>query len=364
MPSGRLHDDAEPQLARSARDATAASPAREAAPTTASPKTTAEAVLLLQRQHGNRAVARLARARLLARDETTTTDDPATQQLQDSELTLTGTRIALTDELLAHISGDGDSSQPPLLKKHRKDSTYQKVEGTAFGGGTPSPADVTQGGVGDCYLLAAMAAVARANPSVIEHMIKDNGDGTFDVTLYKDTAWFGTKLEKRVVKVTNTFPVDKNGVPIYAKKATGLDGKVALWVMLIEKAYAQREGGYDEIEGGEAGDALQVLTGQKKTQHELDDFSELQIRSTLDTLVANSYAITASPRRTGDDSDLAKEQDAVGIIRKHAYTVLRYDKDVDKIILRNPWGYQDPQPLSPAQFKKYYRWFVSVPTKT
>lgn len=342
----RLHDEEEP--ARSSRQS--------------EPQSTADAIRLLQRHAGNRAVARMARERRLAR-EVAAVDDSHAAQLQASDLTLTGIRVAITDELLAHITGDADSSQPPLLKKHREKATYKKVEGTAFGGATPSPADVVQGGIGDCYLLAAMAAVAKANPSVIENMIKDNGDGTFDVTMYKDTALIGTKLEKRVVRVTNEFPLDKDGNPIYAKKATGLDGKVALWVMLIEKAYAQREGGYDEIESGDGGAALQVLTGQVSTKHELDDFAEFQIRATLKVLTQNSYAVTASPRRTGDDSDLAKEQDAAGIIRKHAYTVLRYDEDVDKVILRNPWGRDHPKALSPAEFKKFYRWFESVPTK-
>ena len=34
-----------------------------------------------------------------------------------------------------------------------------------------------------------------------------------------------------------------------------------------------------------------------------------------------------------------------------------------KITIRNPWGYDDPKPLSPAEFRKYYATFKSVPTK-
>jgi hypothetical protein len=314
----------------------------------------------------------MAHARMLAREAATeapaTTDDSHADALEADDLTLTGERIPITDALIALVKGegqgDGDADMPPLLKKHRKDSHYGAVAGTAFGDPTdqPSPADVKQGALGDCYLLAALAAVARANPAAIRAMIKENADGSFDVTLYKDVAIIGTSLEKRVVHVTNTFPLDKNGDPLYAQKATGLSGKPALWVMIIEKAYAQREDGYDEIEEGDAGKALQIITGQKRTRHELDDFSELQIISTLDYLLPNSYAVTASPRRTGEDSDLAKEQDKFDIVRKHAYTVLRVEPD-KKILLRNPWGYQDPKPMTAAEFKKFYRWFDSVPTK-
>ena len=47
-----------------------------------------------------------------------------------------------------------------------------------------SPNDVTQGSLGDCWLAAAMAAVARARPEVIRSLIHDRGDGTYDVSLY------------------------------------------------------------------------------------------------------------------------------------------------------------------------------------
>ena len=353
MPRERAADDPRREEERAARTEPAAPPA-------------VQMMRTLQQGAGNHAVAQY-----VARQEETATEEPAAAALppaattlQAAEETLSGARIAITDDLLALIGGGGDQAEPAAMKKHRDTATTGKVEGTAFGGATPSPADVKQGSIGDCYLLAALAAVAKSKPSVIENMIKDNGDGTFDVSVYEDVAWFGKDLEKKTIKVTNTFQLNDKGEPLYAKRATGLDGKPALWVMLIEKAYAQLHGGYQDIGGGgEGGDALEAITGKKATKHDLDDYKEFQVEATLEVLLSNEFAITASPRRTGDKSDLAKEQDAAGIIRKHAYTVLRYDKSSKQIILRNPWGYSDPKPLSPAEFIKFYRHFESVPTK-
>jgi hypothetical protein len=316
----------------------------------------------LQQTAGNHAVSQLVARQ---EEESAEAAPPAgLQTLQGDESTLTGARIAITDELMALVGGESEQAEPSKLKKHRGTATYGEVEGTPFGGATPSPADVKQGAIGDCYLLAALAAVAKANPSIIEGMIKDNGDGTYDVSIYEDVAWFGKDLKKKTVKVTQTFPLDEKGDPIYAKKATGLDGKPALWVMLIEKAYAQLKGGYEDIGGGgDSGEALEAITGKKVKEYDLDEYKDFQIEATLELLTSNGHAITASPRRPSAKSDLAKEQDAADIVRKHAYTLLRYEKASKTIILRNPWGFQDPKPLSPAEFRKFYATFKSVPTK-
>jgi hypothetical protein len=42
--------------------------------------------------------------------------------------------------------------------------------------------DVDQGGIGNCYVMASIAAVARQDPERIKNMVHDNGDGTYTVT--------------------------------------------------------------------------------------------------------------------------------------------------------------------------------------
>ena len=59
--------------------------------------------------------------------------------------------------------------------------TYSVVAGSLFGDNpnpaldVPSSPDMEQGGVGDCYLIAALGAIADSSPAAIENMIIPNG---------------------------------------------------------------------------------------------------------------------------------------------------------------------------------------------
>lgn len=124
----------------------------------------------------------------------------------------------------------------------------------------PSLNDVTQGGLGDCYLLAALSAVINRDPQLIKDCMKDNGDGSVTVRLFKYMAkadGSGNELVPHYVKV-------KKAVPEGQPYASG-----SLWVQLIEHAYAasgfhkNRSGtNYNEIAGGDAGKFIQTITGR------------------------------------------------------------------------------------------------------
>jgi Calpain family cysteine protease len=371
VPKARAHDDREQ-----------AEPVADAGAAAAPPVTTA--VEALQRSAGNHAVARL-----LAREPAPTAEaDPALvdpvpkeaiDELKDPANSVYGVKMPITVELIDLLTpkshGKGDKREKP---EGGGKYAYTKFSGAAFVKGKDDkgvedpnsidPNDVKQGQLGDCYLLASMAAIARANPEAIRRLVSGpNPDGTFNVTIYSDTGGaFSTKWTPKTVKVTPTFPSFTSGGPAFAERGDidPAQGGPELWVMLIEKAYAQLKGGYEDIGGGgDSGEALEAITGKKVKEYDLDDYKDFQIEATLELLTSNGHAITASPRRPSAKSDLAKEQDAAGVIRKHAYTLLRYDKASKQIILRNPWGYDDPKPLSPEEFRKFYATFKSVPTK-
>ncbi len=120
--------------------------------------------------------------------------------------------------------------------------------------GKPSPGQIQQGNLGDCYLLAAMSSVAATNPDHFFSHMKDNFDGTVTVRLYEDV----NKPKNFVVK--KSVVKDK-----YAKGS--------LWVKLYEKAYVaagytgklgvqQGPKTYDSISGGDGDVALMHLTGK------------------------------------------------------------------------------------------------------
>ena len=75
----------------------------------------------------------------------------------------------------------------PARKVERGGLRHKSVSTPIFVG-EPSEKDVRQGGLGDCYLLAALAAVARTNPSRIKRMVTDNPDGeTVTVRFFRAT---------------------------------------------------------------------------------------------------------------------------------------------------------------------------------
>jgi hypothetical protein len=123
----------------------------------------------------------------------------------------------------------------------------------------PAIEDVRQGGIGDCYLLAAIASVVKTKPEhFISHMV-DNLDGTVTVKMYEND---GTPVN---------ISINKSVVGEHYAEG-------ALWVKLLEKAYAaagysgsavlperMNKASYENIEGGSGGVALTHLTGAKTT---------------------------------------------------------------------------------------------------
>jgi hypothetical protein len=82
-----------------------------------------------------------------------------------------------TDLPSLSVSAIGESNYNP---------TYQTSALPLFNPNTNAPSylDVNQGYLGDCYFVAALGEVALQDPSAIENMITDNGNGTYSVLFY------------------------------------------------------------------------------------------------------------------------------------------------------------------------------------
>lgn len=87
----------------------------------------------------------------------------------------------------------------------------------------PSENDVIQGRLGDCYLVASLSGIVSAEPQIIKNAIKDNGDGTCTVKLYRPGI---TESKPVYIKVPKLQP--KNHA-----------AKNALWVNMFELAYTE-----------------------------------------------------------------------------------------------------------------------------
>lgn len=206
-----------------------------------------------------------------------------------------------------------------------------------------SPSDVNQGALGDCYFHAAMMALAMKNPGVIEDAIEDLGDGNYAVTFYQGGA-------PVTVEVSNVFPVNKDGKPVYAQPSTDHPGpRKDLWPLILEAAYAELEGGYGEIEGGSAGATMSLLTGVESDSLAFGESDGLQLGGGLSDEQWNSFAAQAFDRPTvasvrddlswwpfvGSKTELSNSDT---LFSDHSYVVKEVDLSEGTVTLENPWG--------------------------
>ena len=290
------------------------------------------------------------------------TQDPAVAAVKASTDTVLGVRVGIDPFLASLLEPQAPADPAPLPDDAA--AAKQKVTGTAYGTGAKvDPADVSQGGLGDCYLLAMMIAIARVHPEALEKLIKDNGDGSFTVTLYEDHLIGGATPYTETV--TSEVPVGNAGSPLYAQVNKRADGSRPLWPLLIEKAYAKHQGSYAAIQGGSGSKAAQVLNQGGGTVHKTADYDEGQIADLIDASVAKNRAITAGTiHRKYDDianwlqtnlgtptSEVARVEKQWDIKAPHMYIVKSVDKKAKTIDLINPWGHDHLTGLPLGVFK-------------
>lgn len=268
-----------------------------------------------------------------------------------------------------YLNGDDFSSDPDIPKEDKKDEDKQYEYGTLtnvddiiYG---INANDIQQGSLGDCYFMAALGSVALANPDLLKNNIHDNGNGTYTVILYEKKD--GTLVSVPVIVDGNDFPLNKNGNPAYARfgDTDKKDETREIWPMLYEKAYAQLHGGYDDIEGGKAYEAMEEITGIPSTHvHPADlTFAELQENLNNNAISVSSHNDTeylGFIENKNDKSDTEYYEDggpvetqlgdipAEGENREeylhssHAYIVTGTEVvDGEQwVTMRNPWGWE------------------------
>lgn len=228
--------------------------------------------------------------------------------------------------------------------------TYQRFNGAPFvqGKGDANELamnDVRQGAVGDCFLMASIAAVVQAYPDVVRRLIHPKGGGKYDVTLY-------VRGVARSVEVDDQFPAsDVRGTSVAGYAGTGdKDGdRREIWPMLIEKAYAKLKGGYGAIQGGSVPDGLGALTGKNSSVIPVTASfaTEQKIQRGLERAQKEGQPMVAATDEFTDEQ--AREAKELGLIAKHAYAVRHVDDD--RIELYNPHGHTHVT-LTVAQAKR------------
>ena len=203
-----------------------------------------------------------------------------------------------------------------------------------------APEAICQGRIGNSSFLSVLMAVANSNPTLIKNMIHDNHDGTYVVS----------------------FPGDRER-PVCVKSPTEAEmglfnggSAYGTWAIIMEKAYGAyrlqndnplvlrmrpearmaAEGG---IGVGREASALELLTGQAKSNYVVSSDRTEEIRSILEEKFCKGLKmpVTTCPDFTplmGIDKPTAS-----GFCNRNSYTIIDYDPngpDGGWVVIQNP----------------------------
>jgi len=225
----------------------------------------------------------------------------------------------------------------------------------------PKPEDVRQGYVGDCYLLAVLAGLAKQQPKKITQMIQENADGSYTVS------FAGIEVPIDPQNPVSTPPLKSVKVsPITETLSADLGKRGALWPVIIEKAYMQAKGegevkkGFPTVdEGGYPGIAGQEILGTKAETFNPGQMDSKLLMGKLKAALDNKHVVTAfGPQEEDVSEDFRKwaEEKKRQFVFGHAYTILEVKGQ--RIRLYNPWGEKHPNKdtgwVSVEDFKKFY----------
>lgn len=197
---------------------------------------------------------------------------------------------------------------------------------------TVAQSDISQGSMGDCFLLAPLMEIIRQgqmgnHPNFIPGMITQNPNGTETVKLYQCSGQNQFFTAKPIYEtVSNVFdPTSVNNNP-YEDLVGGVK---EIWPQVIEKAYAQLVGGYSALaQGGFPIAAMEALTGQQATTTYPFEQTYSSLRQLTDAKDMIVFETAWAP------SNVTPQ----GLVSSHCYAFEGYTQNNTAIAVGNPWG--------------------------
>jgi len=232
------------------------------------------------------------------------------------------------------------------------------------------PNDVCQGGLGDCWLLAAISAMCEF-PGAIESLFETNkisDDGKYYVRLYD------SQIKKFVRIPVDDYVACMSAETMFGKGYTFEDGNIynccftkpkgnEIWVPILEKAVAKFCGSFGALNGGQALYAWQLMSGATELSEYRksgDTWQHIKVEYT-DARTVDSWSgvagIHGKPSHEKlhellnrfDDMNYVMGCSANGgcedkldngLISGHAFSLIAVDTvEGEKMVqIRNPWG--------------------------
>ena len=235
------------------------------------------------------------------------------------------------------------------------DEIFGKDSYTVFSGVGPN--DIAQGGLGDCYFLSSLSALAEFPERIKNIFLVEvvNSSDLYAVKIFVNGHW-------RMVVMDAMFPYN---TPCKCPAFSNAKEK-ELWVMLAEKAFAKVNGNYENTEAGQEVAALHALTGApcQYLNHETTEKEVLWKK--IQAAESRNFVICGGAGMPGMSADDYKE---LGLVSYHAYavrwanTIQTKSGSVKLLQLRNPWGqfewkgdWSDSSPLWTSKLKTQCEW--------
>ncbi len=214
--------------------------------------------------------------------------------------------------------------------------------------------DPIQGAIGNCYFIAALAAVAWADPYLIVHRNRATGTGE---TARVNAIQFYTKgggkdAPSKLVEVSDkTIVRSSNNNPIYCRSNDANEIYPALYEKAFAKWILQTNSDKPDITKTAFGDPVKATAQLNNKTANYYNTSSRTGDQLYSIVRENSMSYKTIHPMTAWTYGSNKDYTGTNVVGNHAYTVLGWAFKNNKkyIVLRNPWGVTEPAGLNTYQ---------------